>query len=121
MASTEFTDILITDRDLTLDVAGIPVNIDNRQVIAQDLKHAIMESGILVELIAERSPMQWARNMVKLAELAEDDQRIVPGSVIVERDDRQPGRIYIFAKTTLGTIGLTGTASDNRTTLEVNA
>ncbi|WP_067584721.1 DUF2590 family protein [Endozoicomonas ascidiicola] len=113
----QIEDILIVDRDLVLDVASIPTNTHERSVIAQDLKHAIMDTGILVELIAERSPLKWAQNMTKLAELAEEDQRIIPGTVIVERDKVNPGRVFIFADTNLGQITLSGTTDDDLETV----
>ncbi|MET4706733.1 DUF2590 family protein [Endozoicomonas lisbonensis] len=117
----QFTDIHITDRDLTLDVAGIPERIDDRYVIAQDLKHAILDTGILVELIAERSPMKWARNMVRLADLAEEDIRIIPGTVLIRRDKKHIGKITIFAETTLGRIALAGEQQNDQTSLSISS
>lgn len=100
--SQQFIDILITGRDLTLDPAGMPENVDNRASIAQDIKHMIIESGLLVQLVAERSPMKWASNLILLEQMVEDDLRIIPGSVIIERDKNDAGRVFLFANTTLG-------------------
>ena len=101
----QYIDILITDRDIALDVAGMPENVDDRASIAQDIKHMIMESGVLVDLIAERSPMKWASNMTQLETMVEDDIRIIPGSVILDRDNNDKGRIFLTANTTLGPLG----------------
>ncbi len=108
LSDSDITDLWIDGRDLAPDIAGIPQQLQGRDVIAQDLKHAILDSGILVALIGERSPLKWAGNLQKLELLAEDDPRIIPGSVIVERDRVQRGRIYLFAETVLGQVKLNG-------------
>ncbi len=104
-ANGQFVDLLITDRDITLDNAGMPVYVDDRASIAQDIQHMIMESEILIQLIAERSPMKWAGNLIKLETMIEDDVRIIPGSVIMERDKADSGKILLTANTILGPLG----------------
>ena len=108
----KFVDLLITDRDITLDVAGMPGYVEDRASIAQDIKHMIIESGILVELIAERSPMKWASNMTRLERMVENDIRIIPGSIILERDTKNIGKIFMTANTVLGRIGYSLRSND---------
>ena len=50
-----YLDLLITGEDITLDSGNQPLICDNRISIAQDIKHAILESGLATQLIAERS------------------------------------------------------------------
>ena len=79
----------------------------------------IIESGLLVDLIAERSPMKWASNMILLEKMVEGDVRIIPGSVLIERDKRDAGRIFLMANTILGPLDWTLT-SDNVERAEAN-
>ncbi len=56
MAEYLYQDILIESGDVVLDAGRNPVLIHDRAVIAQDIKHAIIESNVAIHLIAERSP-----------------------------------------------------------------
>ncbi|WP_257274269.1 DUF2590 family protein [Endozoicomonas sp. SESOKO4] len=103
MSEQQWIDIFINDdRDIQLDVAGMPGYTDDRATIAQDIKHMIMETGILVELIAERSREKWLANMNQLELMVEEDVRIVPGTV--EIDQTETGVIYLTAETVMGPI-----------------
>jgi len=97
MADYKYQDLLIEDGDVALDAGRNPVLIQDRAVIAQDIKHAILESQLAVELIAERSPSLKADIRTKLELLVEEDVRLVPGTVRLE--EPKEGMIYIFAKT----------------------
>ncbi|WP_434357421.1 DUF2590 family protein [Parasalinivibrio latis] len=92
-----YQDILIENGDVVLDAGRNPVLIQDRAVIAQDIKHAIIESGLAVEMIAERSRSKRAdlRNQIEL--LVEEDLRLVPGTVRLEEPN--PGKIWVFATT----------------------
>jgi hypothetical protein len=79
-----YSDILIKDDDLAVDGNRQAVMIYDRDVIAQDLIHAIRESGYLVECVAERSPERRQLLLQKIILLAEDDERIVPGTVEIK-------------------------------------
>ena len=103
---SKWNDILITDRDITLDVAGIPENVASRASIEQDIKHMILASGLLVDLVAQRSPHKWAENTRAIEMLVEDDVRILPGSVIIKRDPNNHGRLFLVAKTAVGAMRL---------------
>jgi len=79
----DYIDLLITDNDLTLDIAGEPVLTDDRDSIAQDIKHLIRESGLLVEIIGQRNKQSVLLNLQKLQLLIEDDIRLVPGTIVI--------------------------------------
>ncbi|STE75583.1 Protein of uncharacterised function (DUF2590) [Escherichia coli] len=51
-----YIDLLITGRNLTLNSASEPVLCNNRESIAQDCQHAIIESGLATRLLAEKKP-----------------------------------------------------------------
>ncbi|HAS6219721.1 DUF2590 family protein [Vibrio vulnificus] len=97
MAEYKYQDILIENGDVVLDAGRNPILIQDRAVIAQDIKHAIIESNLAVDLIAERSPSKKADIRTKLELLVEEDTRLVPGTVRLE--EPKQGTIYIFART----------------------
>ena len=99
---SKWQDILITDRDITLDPAGIPVYVIQRPSITQDIVHMILESGLLIELIGERSRAKWTGNMTRIEMLVEDDQRIIPGTVVIDWDD--PEQMVLFAQSVMGEV-----------------
>ena len=101
-ASSEWQDILITDRDLTLDAAGIPEMVVHRPSITQDIVHMIMDSGLLIELVGERSHSKWADNMTQVETLVEDDTRIIPGTIQIDWNNRE--KIYLYAESIAGDI-----------------
>ncbi|HHN8474140.1 DUF2590 family protein [Morganella morganii] len=92
-----YIDLLITDRDLTLNSGNEPVLCDNRVSIAQDCVHAIIESGLATQLVGERSPTLRAdlRNQIEM--LVEDDDRIVPGTVRVNEESQV--KLWVTADT----------------------
>ncbi|REL20482.1 DUF2590 family protein [Morganella morganii] len=92
-----YIDLLITDRDFTLNSGNEPVLCDNWVSIAQDCVHAIIESGLATQLVGERSPTLRAdlRNQIEM--LVEDDDRIVPGTV--RANEESPVKLWITADT----------------------
>ena len=95
--SAQYWDLRVVNDALALDVAGNPLLVEDKDCIAQDLEHMIRESGILVDLVANRS--ESVKN-IKLQELigrVEDDTRIVPGSVFIE--EPHLGTFYLIAET----------------------
>ena len=95
MANFIYQDLLIENGDVVLDAGRNPVLIQDRAVIAQDIKHAIIESNLAVELIAERSPSKKADIRTRLELLVEEDVRLVPGTVRLEEPSE--GTIYILS------------------------
>lgn len=90
-------DILITDDDLTLDDTSFVVTTDGRPSIAQDVKHAVRESQLLVSLIGERNPIKRKMFLRQIETIVEDDLRIIPGTASVTEYER--GKIWIQADT----------------------
>ena len=94
----KYQDLLIVNGDLVLDAGRNPEVIQDRAVIAQDIKHAILESQLEVMMIAERSQSKKADIRTQIELLVEEDVRLVPGTVRIE--EPRHGTLYIFAQTT---------------------
>lgn len=89
---TIYSDIKIpTTDDLALDEHGQAAMVTDRDVIAQDLIHAIRESGYLTEMVAERNPERRRLLLQNIILLAEDDERIVPGTVTLTENPPAAG------------------------------
>lgn len=97
MTEKLYLDLLITDGDITLDSGNIPTICDNRVSIAQDIKHALMESGLVTALIAERSPVLRSDIFLQMILLAEEDERLVPGTIAIEEE--RLGKLWLTAET----------------------
>ncbi|CZF83215.1 MULTISPECIES: DUF2590 family protein [Grimontia] len=95
--SYRYQDILIKNGDVVLDDGRNPVLIQDAQVIAQDIKHAIIESGLAVALIGDTSPSGRADIKKQIELLVEEETRLVPGTVTLE--EPKLGLIWIFADT----------------------
>ena len=83
----KYIDLLITDNDLTLDMAGEPLLITDRDCITQDIKHLIRDSGLMASIIGQRDDVAVRAATQELMLLIEEDTRLVPGSVVIERVD----------------------------------
>lgn len=97
MSEVFYIDLLIQNDDFLLNTGQEPELCNNRQSIGQDIVHAILESGLATELIAERSPTLRADIFTRLELLVEGDERIVPGTVTVSEESRS--RLWITADT----------------------
>lgn len=93
----DYVDLRITDDDMTLDAGGNPVLLDGRASIAQDIMHMIRESGLLVEIIANRDARKRRANIVKITIAVDDDERIVPGTAVIT--ESAPGEYWLTART----------------------
>ena len=83
-----------------------PILAKNQQSIGQDIKHAIIESGLATELVAERSPTMRYDVFTKIILLVESDRRIVPGTAHINEETAE--RLYLTADTyDFGKIGVT--------------
>ncbi|MCO1336321.1 DUF2590 family protein [Microbulbifer sp. OS29] len=96
MAEPKYQDLLIVNNDIALDSLGVPMGISDRASVAQDIKHMIRESGLLVELVGERQSDKWALNLSRLENLVESDSRIEPGTARLSRD---VGEVLVTATT----------------------
>ncbi|WP_331352571.1 DUF2590 family protein [Cellvibrio sp. UBA7671] len=90
-------DLLIAGDSIVLDEFGLPVGIDGRASIAQDIKHMIRETGLLVEMIGQRSSEKIKRGMVRIEQHVENDERIRPGTARMVQLDNET--FLITAKT----------------------
>jgi Protein of unknown function (DUF2590) len=93
----DYFDLLISADAIALDQFGLPQSVEGRASIAQDLKIMIRESGLLVELIAERNAQKIKRNMIRIEQMVENDIRITPGTAVMTRT--QIDEFYLTAKT----------------------
>ena len=93
---TLYTDLLIDELDLATE-GGYPLPVSNAASIGQDIKHAILESGYLTQMLAERNPVNRANWEQQIELLAEEDQRIIPGTVIL--DEGRAGEYVLAAET----------------------
>lgn len=89
MADALYLDLHIVNNDLNLDSGGEPLLVTDRDCIAQDIKHLIRESGLLVRVIGQRDPLQVNILLQELELLIEDDERLVPGTVDITRIDTE--------------------------------
>jgi hypothetical protein len=77
---TDYLDLLVVDGNFILDIAANPLTVQERESIAQDIKHMVIESGYLVELVAERHPEKIRQNLQRIERIIDLDSRIVPGT-----------------------------------------
>lgn len=92
-----YLDLLITDEDITLDSGNMPIICNNRISIAQDIKHAILESGLVTLLIGERSRILRRDIILRIILLVEEDQRLIPGSINITEESHN--RFFLTAET----------------------
>lgn len=93
----DYLDILISGDSIALDNFGLPLTVDGRASIAQDIKHMVRETGLLVEMIGERNAQRIKRNMVRIEQAVENDVRIRPGTARMTRLNNDT--FFITAKT----------------------
>lgn len=76
-------DLLIQGDDLVIDAGRIPLQVDGRASIAQDIVHMIRDSGLMVKLVAERDRFRRRDCISQIELLIEADVRLVPGTASV--------------------------------------
>ncbi len=92
-------DIEIISNDLALGVDGAVRFVSGVDCVQQDIKHAILESGLLPLLVAERSATQIALIKNKICGIVEDDLRVMPGTVTVQNVSNQVGVFMVEGQT----------------------
>lgn len=80
-------DIKLTEQDLTLTEQNNVGFVSGIAAITQDIKHLILETGYLVEMIGQRDTAVRADLRQKIAVECEKDNRLVAGSVVVAESD----------------------------------
>ncbi|MGQ8702884.1 DUF2590 family protein [Serratia marcescens] len=94
---SHYVDLLITPAgDFTLDPGSEPLRCNNLVSVGQDVRHAVIESGLATQLVAERSSTLRADILTQIELLVEDDVRLVPGTIVVNQESMT--RITITAK-----------------------
>ncbi|MBH0074639.1 DUF2590 family protein [Pseudoalteromonas sp. SWYJ118] len=90
-------DLAVEDNDFVLNDSLTPSTLSKSNVVAQDIKHRILESGLLIKLIGLRNKNGIAPILTELELLTEQDNRIKPGTIKVYRND--DGTLSITAQT----------------------
>ncbi len=84
MTLAKYSDLLIKGGGLSLDVVQQPELVNTRASIAQDIKHRLIESGLVTKLLAQRSSTLRNDVYTEIELLIETDTRLVPGSIKIE-------------------------------------
>lgn len=99
MAEQKHIDLLVENGDFLIDQAGFASPASDRQSIGQDIKHRLVESGLPLLLVAQRSQAGQDSLVNKMTIEVEKDLRLVPGTVRFLPVDSSPGTWYITAVT----------------------
>lgn len=97
MLDKQYIDIKVIDGGWQMDAGQQPTECSDLYSIAQDVKHLIMESGLLRELQGERHVALRSDVLVQIEQLTETDIRIIPGSATAT--EIKPGEITLTAET----------------------
>lgn len=76
-------DLNIVDRDLALDSLLSPEQTTKANVIAQDIKHRLIESGLPFLLVAQRNINSIEKVLTEVELIVEQDNRLIPGTIQV--------------------------------------
>jgi len=79
----EHVDLNIVDGDFVFSPNLTAQQLTAVQVIGQDIKHRILESGLLVQLVGLRNVNGIAPIIVELELEIEKDERLVPGTIFI--------------------------------------
>ncbi|KTF14836.1 MAG: DUF2590 family protein [Pseudoalteromonas distincta] len=94
-----YRDLHIKNGDVVLDAGNNPTYLTDRDVIAQDIVHAILDTGLANLLVSDRGTGVTQDTQTKIKLLVEDDVRIMPGTVKVEQNEINKGQWWVFAQT----------------------
>lgn len=94
---SKYIDLHISNGDVVLDAGLNPSYLTDRAAIAQDIVHAILDTGLAHLLISDRGTGVTADTQIKIKLLVEDDVRIMPGTVRIEQTSS--GNWWVFADT----------------------
>ncbi|MGH1373784.1 MAG: DUF2590 family protein [Cellvibrionaceae bacterium] len=92
-------DLHVVDGDFVIDPTGFSQPVSDRQSIGQDIKHRIIETGLLPLLIGQRSPIERDSIINRLKIEIDKDTRLQPGTVRFLEVENQPGSYYVTAVT----------------------
>ena len=94
-----YMDLHIENGDVMLDAGKNPTYLTDRNAIAQDIVHAIIESGLAKLLVSDRGTGVNADTQTRIKLLVEDDLRVMPGTVTVQQNDIKKGEWWVSAQT----------------------
>lgn len=97
MSKALYFDLKIIAGNFVLDSGDEPVRCNNRESIAQDVVHMIIESELARQLVGERSPTLRYDIAQQLELLVESDERLIPGTSQIT--ELQLGKYFITATT----------------------
>lgn len=92
-----YRDLHISNGDVVLDAGLNPAYLTDRAAIAQDIVHAILDTGLAHSLVSDRGTGVTADTQIQLKLLVEEDVRIMPGTVRIE--EVNSGEWWVFADT----------------------
>jgi hypothetical protein len=92
-----YRDLHISNGDVVLDAGLNPAYLTDRDAIAQDIVHAILDTGLAHLLVSDRGTGVTADTQIKIKLLVEDDVRIMPGTVRIQ--EVSSGQWWVFADT----------------------
>tara|TARA_R110002124_G_scaffold80776_10_gene213569 strand:+ start:3095 stop:3430 length:336 start_codon:yes stop_codon:yes gene_type:complete len=94
-----YRDLHILNGDVVLDAGSNPTYLTDRDVIAQDIVHAILDTGLANLLVSDRGTGVTQDTQTKIKLLVEDDVRIMPGTVKVQQSEINKGQWWVYAQT----------------------
>ena len=92
-----YLDLLISNDDLQTNNALAVEHATDRVVIAQDIVHAIRESGLALPLVGMRDRIVISKILTDIELLVEQDKRLLPGSIKLYYHGK--GKMSLSAKT----------------------
>lgn len=97
MITKHHIDLFVNEGGVDFDAGQQPHYTSDIMSIAQDVKHAILESGLVRELQAERNRTLRADVLTQIEMLIETDKRIEPGTASAV--EQSAGNIMLLANT----------------------
>lgn len=76
-------DLNVVDRDLSFDEVLTPAQLTKTDVISQDIKHRLLESGLPFRLVGQRNINSIKMVLTEVELIVEQDDRLVPGTIQV--------------------------------------
>lgn len=77
---SDHIDLYVVNGDFSFDDLGVNQFVSQRQSIGQDIKHRLIESGLVLALVAIRSAIERQAIINKILIEVDKDQRLEPGT-----------------------------------------
>jgi hypothetical protein len=90
-------DLSVINRDLSLDSLLTPQTLTKADVIGQDVKHRLIESGLPFLLVGQRNKSGIDKVLTEIELVVEQDDRLVPGTIEIFYDTEK--NIQVNAET----------------------